>query len=368
MKIKIVVLSFVTVLILTGTQAQDAKKHYKEINKAAVVYLKDTVFSQGKPYCLMQEVKMKYQTPDYRISNLNGEWIMEAKYITNNTLSNFGYYYLSFSKSKNMVNLKMKDVKELPSLLVKNGLVKDGIVPPPQELQMLNTYSNENEVIYIDGIVYQGGKPYCKMKEININEFHPDYSIRNLNDEELMYVKFNALATGLGAGSYQLIFPSGNFLKLKTTEKKNIPSIIVNSNLIKAGTVRKEAEESYILSKGGVLTAGNNSTDNTFALVNRNVHSDVIILGNNIKQDLVTIGNTKDGEPFYLNKILYHQILFFLPSGQKIAEATFTANDSDGRECRIITLKDLQNFTINLDRSKSEKKQVAEFLINRGYL
>ncbi len=368
MKIKFSLSLIVTAFIITGAIAQDAKKHFKEINKAEIVYLKDTVFSKGIPYCLMQEVKTMNQKPDYRISNLNDELLMEAKYSINDKFSNIGYYFLSFSKSKNLVNLKMKEAKELPALLVKNGLVKDGIVPPAQELKMLDLFSNENEVIYLNDMLYHGGKPYCKMKEINVTEFHPDYSIRNMNDEELMYVKFNSLVTGLGAGSYQLMFPSGNFLKLKTTEKKNIPSIIANSNLIKEGAVTKEAEENYILSKGGILTSSNSSADNRFTLVNRNVHSDVIIIGNTIKQDLVTIGNIKDGEPYYLNKILYNQILFFLPNGQKTAEATFTANSVDGRECRIITVKDEQNTTILLDRSKNEKKQITEFLINKGYL
>lgn len=221
-------------------------------------------------------------------------------------------------------------------------------------------------VVYYGDTLYHQAKVYCVMKEIKGGDpNHPDYKLSNLKGEQLIYIRYE-IPTGIGSfGSYRVKFNSGNEVKLKTKEEKELPGIIVSNELIAdAMMVPKDKEEAFVLNNGGALVTGS-PLDDKFKMVTRNRKAMVIVIEDAINQDTNKIGYFNESGT-YINKIFSKQVVFYLPNGQKIAEAVYA--DADASSATIMTMKDGKSTTINLIPSKNSRKQVIDYLIDNNYL
>lgn len=225
---------------------------------------------------------------------------------------------------------------------------------------------NAAPIVYLGDTLYHNGKVYCVMKEIKGGDpNHPDYKISNTNGEQLFFIKYE-VPTGIGSfGSYRVKFSSGNEVKLKTKEEKELPGIIVNNELVSgAMMVPKDKEETFIINNGGSVKTGDANEDK-FKMVVRNRKAAVVVLDENITQDTNKIGYFKESGT-YINKIFTKQVVFYLPNGQKIAEAAYA--EKDATSATIMTMKDGKSITINIVPSKNSRKQVIDYLIENNYL
>lgn len=220
-------------------------------------------------------------------------------------------------------------------------------------------------VVHNDTIYYQA-KPYAIIKEFVVDKNHPDYSIRNLENQELFYIRYE-VPTGIGSfGSYRVRFKeSGNEVKLKTKEESELPLLIVNNELVKEGrTVDNSREENFVINNGGVLRSAAQG-DDKYVMVTRNRNAAVIVIGNDITQDTNKIGNIKE-EGTYINKVFTKQMIVFVPSGQKVAEAQFP--DEAATVATVLTAKDGKQHQVTLNPTKVARKQVIEWLVENNYL
>ncbi len=221
-------------------------------------------------------------------------------------------------------------------------------------------------IVYLGDTLYHYAKVYCVMKEIKGGDpNHPDYKISNINGEQLFFIKYE-VPTGIGSfGSYRVKFNSGNEVKLKTKEEKELPEVIVNNELVSgAMLVPKDKEEAFVINNGGALKTGNPNEDK-FKMVTRNRNASVIVLDESITQDTNKIGYFSESGT-YINKVFTKVVLFYLPNGQKIAEANFA--EKDAASATIMTIKDGKSISINLVPSKNSRKQVIDYLIENNYL
>lgn len=229
-----------------------------------------------------------------------------------------------------------------------------------------NKAINAAPIVLHDDTLYNYGKPYAIMKEFKVDPNHPDYSVRNLNNDELIYIKYE-VPTGIGSfGSYRVKFKeSGNEVKIKTKEEKELPSLIVNNELVDGGkSVKKEREESFVTNNGGTLKSGAANEDK-FRMVTRNRNAAVIIVGDDITQDTNKIGNYKENGT-YINKVFTKQLSVFLPNGQKVAEAQYA--EEGANSATVMTAKDGKQQTITVNPTKNARKQVIEWLVDNNYL
>lgn len=229
-----------------------------------------------------------------------------------------------------------------------------------------NKAINASPIVLHDDTLYSYGKPYAIMKEMAADPNHPDYSIRNLNNDEIIFIKYE-VPSGIGSfGSYRVKFKeSGNEVKIKTKEEKELPALIISNELVDRGiSVKKEREESFITNNGGTLKSGAANEDK-FRMVTRNRTAAVIIVGDNITQDTNNIGNYKESGT-YINKIFTKQLSVFLPSGQKIAEAQYAEEGANA--ATVMTAKDGKQQTITINPAKNARKQVVEWLVENNYL
>ncbi len=225
---------------------------------------------------------------------------------------------------------------------------------------------NAAPIVYLGDTLYHNGKVYCVMKEIKGGDpNHPDYKISNLNGEQLFYIKYE-VPTGIGSfGSYRVKFTSGNEVKIKTKEEKELPGIIINNELVSgAMMVPKDKEEAFVTNNGGVVKTGDPDEDK-FKMVTRNRKANIIVLDNNITQDTNKIGYFSESGT-YINKVFTKVVVFYLPNGQKIAETNYA--EKDATSANIMTIKDGKNITINLVPSKNARKQVIDYLVENNYL
>lgn len=209
---------------------------------------------------------------------------------------------------------------------------------------------NSAPIVYLGDTLYHNGKIYCVMKEIKTGDpNHPDYRISSVKGEQLFSINY-IVPTGIGSfGSYRIKFASGNEVKIKTKEEKELPGIIISNDLVSNGmTVPKDKEELFITSNGGSVQTGDGGEDK-FKMVTRNRKANVIVLNESITQDTNKVGYFKESGT-YINKVFVKVVVFYLPNGQKIAEANYAEKDADS--ATVMTIKDGKSMTINLVPSK----------------
>lgn len=93
-------------------------------NAQSIVLSKDTVSYNGKPYCILKEIKMG-RSPDYSVRALDGKELIYFKFIQHAADSSL-QYNVTFKESNRQTEVKLADTRNLPEILVNSALVTDG--------------------------------------------------------------------------------------------------------------------------------------------------------------------------------------------------------------------------------------------------
>lgn len=215
---------------------------------------------------------------------------------------------------------------------------------------------NADPVVYLDDTVYSKGTPYCIMKEIKVNEYHPDYSVKNLRNEELIYIKWDTKSGVLG--SYVLTFKKdGKIVKLGTIGEEKFPEMLINNDLFVNNDVPADRETNFISNNGGAT--GGTKTNNKS-------NSEIYVADKFITQDLMKIGEWKLTNSYYESKVLWYETEWYDKGGTKVAQAKFKKDDAD--QAMVLTYSDNKTTQLSVSPSQSAKKVIATFLRENGYL
>jgi len=224
-------------------------------------------------------------------------------------------------------------------------------------------FAQTPDIVYSRDTVYYRGVPYCILKEFPLVPKTPDYSLRNFSNDELAYIKVFRVN---GKSNYWFTFKkSGNEVAVNTMDKKAIPSLIVNSELVKNGAaIDSSREVQFVINNGGKPVK--QVSDPRFRTVKRNRNSVVVVVGEDITQELGTrIGTFKESGS-YVNKIFVKQLVVYLPGGQKIAEASYP--EEGATTATVMTVMDNKQTPLTLNPTKNPRKQVIDWLIENEYL
>ena len=245
-----------------------------------------------------------------------------------------------------------KLVYALIFILISSNLFAQKILTGDKRLKAISV----SPVVYLDDTIYNNSKPYCLMKEIILNEYHPDYSVKNMIGDELIYIKWDT-KSGL-LGEYVLTFKKDNkTVELSITDEKKIPGLIVNSELFANNDVPDDREKNFIGNNGG-------ASDGTKAKNNSN--AEIYIADKYITQDLIRIGEWKLVNTYYQDKKLWYETEWFDKGGTKVAQAKYMYEDPD--QAMVLTYSDNKTVQLPVGPSKSAKKIVATYLRENGYL
>lgn len=215
-------------------------------------------------------------------------------------------------------------------------------------------------VVYLDDTIYSKAKPYCLMKQIKVNEYHPDCSVKNMRGEELIYIKWDTKSSLMGA--YVVTFKKdGKSVKLSITDEEKFPELIVNNDLFVNNDVPDDREKNFISNNGGGTTTTTTGTKTT-----TKSNSDIIVADKLITQDLMKIGEWKLVKSYYQDKVLWHETEWYNKAGEKVAQAKYKMEDAD--QAMVLTYSDNKTTQLSVAPSQSVKKVVATFLRENGYL
>ncbi len=217
-------------------------------------------------------------------------------------------------------------------------------------------------VVYLDDTIYSKAKPYCLMKQIKVNEYHPDCSIKNMRGEELIYIKWDTKSTLMGA--YVLTFKKdGKGVKLSVTDEEKFPELIVNNDLFVNNDVPDDREKNFISNNGGGIT---NTTSTTESKPTTKSNSEIYVADKLITQDLMKIGEWKLVKSYYQDKVLWHETEWYKKDGTKVAQAKYKLDDAD--QAMVLTYSDNKTTQLSVAPSQSVKKIIATYLRENEYL
>lgn len=217
-------------------------------------------------------------------------------------------------------------------------------------------------VTYKSDTIYVDGQPYAIMKKHGA--VVPDYSVRTLDNKEIMMVRFNK-----GEGGTQQYVVSFISSGVQTTMKpdigfgKKLAKEIVENHVVKSGDIDPNGEKRFLLA---YPPAGSN-TELMPGMVQRDRAQDIFIAGKKIMQANVVIGHYKKSvSP--INGELYNVFLFYLPNGAMIAEATL--KQFNCRFCKLYTFRDNQEWSISVrsDMDFDQVKEISVYLSLHYYL
>lgn len=236
----------------------------------------------------------------------------------------------------------------------------------------------EDNKIFVDDV------PYAILKKTGT--ITHTYSLRTLDDNEVAVIVYDDntslaspryICTFLGSGKTAAISADLNFTKKLAKE-------FVSNEIIKDGKYNPAGERRFILihpdrplnntppppadpGPGAVSNAQINTAPSPGTVVERDRSMPITLLGEQIQQANTLIGSYK------MNKVtsdgdILEVYSFYLPGGQKVAEATIPTFDS--KECKIVTIKDNTIRRVNLkgDFDYERAKEIAEYLSSHFYL
>ncbi len=237
-------------------------------------------------------------------------------------------------------------------ILISSNLFAQKILTGDKRLKAISA----EPVVYLDDTIYSKAKPYALMKQIKVNEYHPDCSVKNMRGEELIYIKWDTKSGMLGA--YVLTFKKdGKSVKLTVTDEEKFPELIVNSDLFVNNDVPSDREANFISNNGGSTTETKTTSKS---------NSEIYVADKFITQDLVKIGEWKLVNTYYQDKKLWHETEWYDKGGTKVAQAKYMYEDPD--QAMVLTYSDNKTVQLPVGPSKSAKKIVATYLRENGYL
>lgn len=243
-------------------------------------------------------------------------------------------------------------------ILISSNLFAQKILTGEKRLKAISAAP----VVYLDDTIYSKAKPYCLMKEIKVNEYHPDCALKNMRGEELIYIKWDTKSSLMG--TYVLTFKKdGKSVKLSITDEEKIPEIIVNNDLFVNNDVPDDREKNFISNNGG---ASNETKTTTETKPSGKSNSEIYVADKFITQDLLKIGEWKMTNSYYESKVLWYETEWYDKGGVKVAQAKFKKDDAD--QAMVLTYSDNKTVQLPVAPSQSVKKIIATYLRQNGYL
>ena len=241
----------------------------------------------------------------------------------------------------------------------------------------------ENETISVDGT------PYAKMTKKSAGVFVNDFSIKNLNGIELIYLRYKSRPKWdyLNNRNSSEVYYEINFIAsgakaniFKQFTAKSAATLPVENDLIKDNAIDMDAERRFIQVYNGyypkveqapqpTVLVINNSSDNSNKSSAPNTpaksKSPVVISDNQFTQDGIDMGkfSTKTGTGTNEEKSTI--ITIYAANGDKVAEATAPIDNPS--EWSVKTFSDNKSSGVLYDSPK-EKEVLFKWLIDKGYL
>lgn len=219
--------------------------------------------------------------------------------------------------------------------------------------------------VVVNDTLFHNGKAYCIMKEFVQDQYHPDYSIRSLDNRELVYIQYATTVASFGAYHVRFL-QSGNSVKLRLKEEKEFPKLIVENGLVTDGQyVDPKQEEGFIIRNGGYVRKVGENASTDYSMVTRNRSASVMLIEKNILQDTNKVGVWSENG-YYEDKAFKRKLIVMVPTGAVVAEADYA--DAAAETANVNTSKDGKRHTVPIQANTPARKQIIEWLIANEYL
>lgn len=252
-----------------------------------------------------------------------------------------------------------------------------------------NAFSQSNKVKYDKDTIKIDGEFYAIMKKKSVGLFINEFSVRNHDNVELIYLKYktrprwvNGVSSSEGYYEFNFIGSGSNVNIYNLIGANNIAKFLIENNLIKNDAIDYDAERRFIQINHGYTPKNESSNSNQPTIIINNggssaPNNDVkaaapvksnakfTIDGNKILRDGNLVGKFRldTTNSSYSQKLIF--ITVYSDGGDKIAEASAPA--SNPAEWSIKTFSDDKTSTILYD-SPGEKERLFKWLSDKGYL
>ncbi|HTL81156.1 MAG TPA: hypothetical protein VL651_05605 [Bacteroidia bacterium] len=221
--------------------------------------------------------------------------------------------------------------------------------------------------------VYKNNAPYCLIKKSGGLE--ATFSIQTLKGTEVAVSAVDKdLKDENGYPYYRVTFlvsksiadvPNGfNF-------GNKLAKACVENDIITGDSLNSGGESRFLVlypqRKSAVqnMDIVNVANNNNYVMVDRDRKGIVTVMGASIKQSNVEIGSCteKSGAG---GGSTYKTVSFYLPTGTKCAEATFTG--AAATSCTIVTFKDNGQHVLTIQNMAMKNEEIARWLVDNYYL
>jgi hypothetical protein len=239
------------------------------------------------------------------------------------------------------------------------------------------------KVTYKDGTIFKDAQPYGYIKKQGNVLSGQAFSIRALNDKEVIFVKDIA-----ETDYYEVIFrESGQkaYIQADLNTAKMLAKLMVQKNMLTPEGLNPEGERYFLQEYGtapaglqgqlnaqsGVYnqpTVGGNTPGLQYETVERNRNEPLYFLYEEIRQGIDDIAQYTIDREVEMGGMQV-KIIFKLPNGLKVAQATYT--ESQSSTISLLTLRDNQVHTFPYSGGMLDQKVVeilGKFLVQRNYL
>jgi hypothetical protein len=182
----------------------------------------------------------------------------------------------------------------------------------------------------------------------------PEFSIRNLNDKELIYFKDNVL----------IFMSDGSKANYDgKTKPAALAKHLIDNSLIDAGNINADALKNYLTKFG--YKAPEDLPKDANGLIMRNRDGAITITGTQIKQAGTLIGTIKQ-DTYNTEGRVEWKYDIKLPNGTLVATAY--AKDLNTTNVNIVTAKDNKTHYHNFAYAAQMQESVVKYLIQKLYL
>lgn len=136
-------------------ELEERKQKAKENNTVLWVY--DTLYRQGEPYCLFKNKLQSDDGNEYLVQGINGDEIIYVKEPSNikktlGIVTGEDYVEFSFLKERQKLNIPRKSINSLPAYIVEQNMVLGNNGNMVAAKKLLFIYSNDNPQGYTSNI------------------------------------------------------------------------------------------------------------------------------------------------------------------------------------------------------------------------
>jgi len=248
-----------------------------------------------------------------------------------------------------------------------------------KHIENVQKSKEKGTIIWDLDTVYNAGVPYCIVVEKSNGFLQPnDFSVRNLQNVELIYVKYAYYYKPFPAPpntivQYYTYYFTDTQNKSEITFNTKVYKTVVEENLINGSQISSDAEAKFVSLNGMRYTQEQNAAtvqpvvivNNTGGgIVQRNRNAGFSVINGQVRQDNVMVGTVQMSQ-MAENGIIVKTIVAFLPDGTKVAEAT--CNGLDAHNWNVITLKDNRSYWVN-SSFNNDASDIVRYLIGAYYM